>query len=310
MQEKDVLRLVFIALLLAPAASAHSVAPVVTKDALGTTIVAHLESAPFPDGKAKYTDDTVVIFVPRHYAPRERVDIVTFHHGHYSTALASLEALRVREQLVISRKEAVLVAPQGPVYAKDSSSGKLERPGAFARLLGDVVGVLVAERLAPAGATVGTVVVVAHSGGFEAGADAARLGGAPVGQVIVLDGLYGRFDQFAEWIAGDPKRRFASLVTEGGRPDERTMYLKGALRRRGVTRWLDERVEGRSSRRDLMRSRVLLLTVRMGHVESAYAHLALRDLLMVGPLRHSGKHEWYAHSRKHPRVLERYQPPS
>ncbi len=35
----------------------------VARDDLGTTVTLHLASAPFPDGRSRYTDDTVIAFV-------------------------------------------------------------------------------------------------------------------------------------------------------------------------------------------------------------------------------------------------------
>ncbi len=297
--------LTLIVALVPAAAFAARIDPEVTRGPEGAMVVAHLAEAPFPDGKSKWNDDTVLIFVPAHYRVGPKVSMLVHFHGHQTTAKAGLEGLKLVDQLLLSRQEAVLVAPQGPLRAADSSSGKLERPEAFAKLLRAVLKVLRTVRLAPKGCVPGHVVVTAHSGGFEAAADAAKHGGHPIAQLILIDALYGRFDDFASWIAGAGSRRFASIQTEGGRPDERSEKLKARLKRLGV-RWLVEEREGQLSRLDLVRNRVLFLRSRLGHYECGFAHLQVRDLLMASPFTRRLETDWFRERARVPRPLDRW----
>ena len=83
-----------------------------------------------------YRDDTVIVFVPAHYRFRddEGVAALVHFHGHNTTAERAMVAHELREQLVDSKQNAILVVPQLAVFAADSSCGKLEAPGGLARL--------------------------------------------------------------------------------------------------------------------------------------------------------------------------------
>src|SRR5262249_26891875 len=109
------------ALALARPARAGSKPRVVAEDARGLTLAADLEHAPFPAQGAAYQDRTVFVFVPAHYTPPRdgRVSMVVHFHGHNTTAERAMAAHELREQLFDSKQNAILVVPQGPVFAAD-----------------------------------------------------------------------------------------------------------------------------------------------------------------------------------------------
>src|SRR6188768_3959715 len=104
-----------------------------SRDALGTTLVLGLPQAPF----AGTGDDTVIVFVPDKYRfqAAEGVPALVHFHGHNSSAERAIAAHALREQLVDSRQNAVLVVPQLALFAADSSCGRLTQPRGLARLL-------------------------------------------------------------------------------------------------------------------------------------------------------------------------------
>src|SRR5215469_14103254 len=119
----------------------------------GTLLLEHLASAPFPhpqrahgheydhklyDAAAHYSDDTVAIFIPKGFSQNGRVDFVVHCHGWKNHVEAVLRHYQLIEQLVASRRNAVLVVPQGPFDAPDSFGGKLEDPGGFGRFMEEV----------------------------------------------------------------------------------------------------------------------------------------------------------------------------
>src|SRR5258708_36822315 len=121
-----------------PAGRVRSIA----RDSRGTTVWLGLEHAPFPAPGAGYRDDTVIVFVPAHYRYREEegVAALVHFHGHNTSADHAIVAHELREQMVDSKQNALLVVPQLAVMAADSSAGKLESPGGLVRLLAEAVG--------------------------------------------------------------------------------------------------------------------------------------------------------------------------
>lgn len=288
----------------------------VTAGPQGTTLALTLPSAPFPSGGAPYTDATVWVFVPRHFRPSGReIPMLVHFHGHSTTAERAMGTHMLREQLVASRQDAILVVPQGPVNASDSSCGKLESPGTFARLTSEVVvalGSRQATRLLRTSAfqraQVGRLCLSAHSGGYHAAAQCIRHGGVSVSEVYLFDALYADADVFRDWVLrgkGKPLRSRHKLVsyTAGGNTEKVSEWLFGELERGGA-RVERERVEGSISRQALGRAEAVLVKTTNAHGAVAFETSALRDCLYASSLPRHLDSNWFS-AKRGARPIER-----
>ncbi|MBK8219148.1 MAG: hypothetical protein IPK71_35935 [Myxococcales bacterium] len=277
-------------------ASAEAVR-ILAQDGDGTTFALSLQSAPFPAKGASYTDSTVLVFVPRHFraSPGKEVPMLVHFHGHGTTAERAMVTHKLREQLVASRQDAILVVPQGPVNAADSSCGKLESPGGFRALVRDVLVHLDQKAVAKAlgttafhRAALGRICLSAHSGGYHAAAQCLRHGGVEVNEVYLFDALYADADVFRDWVAegrGRPQRTRHKLVsyTATGPTEKMNEWLFSELERRGV-HCEKERVEGTLSREAITRAEAVLVRTPSAHGAVAFETSALRDCLFASSL--------------------------
>lgn len=278
-----------------------------TRDASGTTFALTLRSAPFPAQGAVYTDSTVWVFVPHHFraSPGREIPMLVHFHGHGSTAERAMATHKLREQLVASRQDAILVVPQGPVNASDSSCGKLEAPGGFSRLLHEVLTSLSTKattRLLGTNAferaTVGRVCLSAHSGGYHAAAQCLRHGGVEVNEVYLFDALYADADVFRDWVVrgkGRPQRSRHKLVsyTATGSTEKMNDWLFAELGRAGVV-CEKERVEGTLSREAITRAEAVLVKTPTAHGAVAFETSALRDCLYASALPRHLDTTWFS----------------
>jgi hypothetical protein len=177
-----------------------------------------LPSAPFPDGRARYDDDSVYLFVPADLTDGRGVGVVTHLHGHYATLDTTIPRQKIREQHALSGRDAVLVVPQGPENAADSDFGRLDEAGGFAVLVRDVITLMFRDGLVVV-PTIGHVALTAHSGGYNATANILGVGGVPVHAVHLLDALYAREDDFRSWLGSGGVLR-SSYTAYGGTSDE------------------------------------------------------------------------------------------
>jgi len=286
------------------------------RDALGTTLVLGVPQAPFA-GQG-YGDDTVIVFVPDKYRFRanEGVSALVHFHGHNSSAERALTAHALREQLVDSRQNAVLVVPQLAWFAADSSCGKLTEPGAFARLLGGALST--AARLGratlgdssfPERTHLGRICLSAHSGGYHAAASSLQHGGVDVSETYLFDALYGESDVFRDWVLerrdepATSRHKLVSYFTSGTTTESQNNGLRAALERSRV-RVSEELREGTISRRDLSHASAVFIRTEVAHSSVTWETNALRDVLCASMLpRHLGS-SWFegAHGA---RLIER-----
>lgn len=276
-----------------------------TRDALGTTLVLGVPQAPFA-GQG-HGDDTVIVFVPDKYRfhAKEGVSALVHFHGHNSSAERAITAHALREQLVDSRQNAILVVPQLALLAADSSCGKLATPGAFARLLGGAVSTAsrlgratLGESKFPERPRVGRVCISAHSGGYYAAATSLRHGGVDVSETYLFDALYAESDVFRDWVLerrGEPasnRHKLVSYYTGGASTEPMNNGLRAALERSGVLVSKELR-EGALSRRDLSHASAVFVRTEVAHSSVTWETNALRDVLYASMLpRHLGS-TWF-----------------
>lgn len=267
---------------------------------LGNLLLVHLPSAPFPHSsraqghtyKGKfysaadhYSDDTVAIFVPRGFRETGRVDFVVHFHGWSSNVRNVLKRHQLIEQLVSSGRNAVLVVPEGPKDAPDSSGGKLEEAGGFQRFVHDAADALRRSgALARTNFTVGQIILSGHSGGYKVMASILDRGGLPesVCEAWLFDGLYGDTDKFVAWMDRGPGGRLVNIFTDGGGTKVETEMLIASLKKRGTAfRSLEEK----DLKPEELRYRgFILLHTSLTHNEVVEKHETFRSFLETSEL--------------------------
>ncbi len=170
-----------------------------------------------------YNDPRVLLHIPRGFDIRKPGVMVLFFHGHG----AELERDVVRRQQVPkqvseSGANAVLVAPQLAVDARDSSIGKLWEPGGVRRFLDEAAGKL-AQLYGHSGMKTAfvkmPVVIIAYSGGYIPAAWTISTGGLGkrLKGVVLLDALYGETEKFTSWITNRRTGFFVSAYANSTR---------------------------------------------------------------------------------------------
>lgn len=199
-------------------------------DDRGQTLIAPFANAPFPhpsrangheyDDKLfpaaqHYSDSTVALFIPKGWRDSASVDLLYYFHGWDNEVAQSLQEMALRETLVASGKNVILVFPQGPKKSSDSSCGKLEDPDGIKKLTMEVI-----ERLRADGKTTATapgrIVLSGHSGAYRVIGKSLKHGGLEdhVAEVYLLDATYGELDNFAAWTQRHPDGKLRSIFTE------------------------------------------------------------------------------------------------
>jgi hypothetical protein len=201
---------------------------------LPATLAYELRAGAFPG--SGHSD--VAVHVPPGFDATRRPGVVVYFHGWngcVGTALADEDApctddgdtrtaSGIAAQMDAARVNALLVAVELRVDLPTGEPGRLAMPGGLRDLLRE----LFTDRLAePLGCTLDVdgldrVVLMAHSGGYQAAASALRYGDvAPITEVDLLDALYGADEIFEDWLEdaarGDAVAlRFVDLYTAGG----------------------------------------------------------------------------------------------
>jgi len=212
---------------------------------LGRVIFTNFASAPFPhplrdqghqyhdqlfSAAGHYQDSHVALFVPKDFRAGREIDFVVHFHGWGNNVSNALVKYQLPEQFAASRRNAILIVPQGPLDASDSFGGKLEDADGFKRFMAEALAVLNHNGVVT-NAQLGRIILSGHSGGYEVISAILARGGltGQVREVWLFDALYAKTERFALWFDHHPGR-FIDLYTEHGGTKEESealMALKG-----------------------------------------------------------------------------------
>ncbi len=185
-----------------------------------------------------YSDRHVLVAASPDFDPKAAGVIVVYFHGNNATLARDVVGRqRAPHQVAASRLNAVLVAPQMALDARDSSAGNFWREGGFSAFLEEAETRI--SKYFPTATRADfarmPVVIVAYSGGYLPAAFSLAHGGARerVKGVVLLDALYGEPDKFARWIEQERGRAFfVSSYSTSSRAEN--VAMRARLERDGV----------------------------------------------------------------------------
>jgi hypothetical protein len=266
---------------------------------LGELMITRLDSTPFPHpkrleghtyqgklypAKEHYSDNTVAIFIPKGFRGTGKIDFVVHFHGWFNHVEGVLGQYQLIEQFIASRRNAVLVVPQGPRNAPDSFGGKLEDPDGFKRFLEEVMQTLRQKSaLTNKDFVLGQVVLSGHSGGYEVISAIVHCGGLTnhVREVWLFDALYAQTDKFLTWI-DKQQGRFIDIYTERGGTKARTEQLMATLKKRGTAFFAGKEADANLA--DLQSNKLVFLYTDLRHNDVIHKRQEFREYLKTSCL--------------------------
>jgi hypothetical protein len=265
----------------------------------GRLIVTQFLSAPFPHparaqghrykdklypADQHYSDSTVAIFIPKGFRETGKLDLVIHFHGWLNNVAGVLEHYQLIEQLMNSRRNAILVVPQGPRNAPDSFGGKLEDPGGFRRFMDEVVAALRQSSALKRRFTLGQIVLSGHSGGYGVISSIVACGGLSdhVREVWLFDALYARTDKFLSWFDAQHGRLLDIYTARGGTKAE-SEALMATLKQRGTPFFAG--TESQTKVADLQNNRLVFIFTDLAHNDVLDKHQTFRDFLETSCLK-------------------------
>lgn len=199
--------------------------------AYGKFALVYMKQAPFPHESRKngftvnstvysfeehYNNSTVAIIIPKGYVPRNDANVIIYIHGNMACLDRVLSVHQLGEQLDASKKQAILIIPQGPYKAPDSMDGKLDDPDGAKKLIEEALSLLQSESsvsLNKKPLKLKKVIIMGHSGAYYTLGSIVNKGGVNVSEAYLLDATYGQLSCFATW-APKSKHRLISIFTQ------------------------------------------------------------------------------------------------
>ncbi len=186
-----------------------------------------------------YSDQRVLLHIPQGFDIKRPAVIVVFFHGHRAMIGRDVrDRQKIADQILASRANAVLVAPQFAVAANDSSAGIFWEPGLCAAFLAEASEQLGLLHGGPKVTRIFDempVILVSYSGGYLPTAWCLHHGGLEnrIKGVVLLDSLYGEMDKYQKWISANHRNAFF-VTTYLGSTRARNLEMQSWLANRNI----------------------------------------------------------------------------
>lgn len=206
----------------------------------GELIVSHLSTSPFPHRERNgghvynnesysfeehYNDNTVLIFIPKGFEPKDTTDFVIHFHGWNNNVDSVLSQFKLIEQFFESKKNAILIVPQGPKNSPDSFGGKLEDENGFRNFINEIIEILYQKEIIRS-KLIGNIILSGHSGGYHVISYILLRGGLTnnIKEIFLFDGLYGQIEKYTYWL-DNYDGKFINIFTQNGGTKEESENL-------------------------------------------------------------------------------------
>jgi len=169
------------------------------------------------DAATYYNDSSVLIYVPKQFSPKKKINLVCWFHGWGNMIDSACRQYQLLEQFDASGRNAIFVFPEGPKNAPDSYGGKLEQPSVFQQLMKEVVTKLAENKIIKTKPVFSIddydITLAGHSGAYRV--ISRIINGSPVNEVVLFDAMYGGNDAYLQWLSS-PGHRFINIYTKDG----------------------------------------------------------------------------------------------
>ena len=190
-----------------------------------------LKNSPFPHPSRKdgyqyqekffpydphYSDSSAVVVFPKgFFEHNDAIDLIIHFHGWNNDVLNVMEKFDMVQQLVASKKNAILVFAQGPYRASDSDGGKMEDEDGLLKFVEEILQILKAENRIE-NTKIGNIIISAHSGGYRPAILSLANGNLHnnVKELFLFDAFYALTDQLIPWLKQDQNNRLRSIYTK------------------------------------------------------------------------------------------------
>jgi len=182
------------------------------------------------DVGTNYSDSSIFIYVPKHFSPKAKINLVFWFHGWGNNIDSANKQYQLLEQFDASARNAIFVFPEGPKNAPDSYGGKLEQQTVFQALVKEVGEKLAENKIIKPKRSFSLddydISLAGHSGAYRV--ISRIINKTPVNEVILFDAMYGGNDAYLEWLSV-PEHRFINIYTKDGGTFDNSHWIMNKL---------------------------------------------------------------------------------
>ncbi len=147
-------------------------------------------NAKYPSNDSRFNDNSCLVYVPKHFNKNKPWNFMLWFHGWNNNIQSTIEQFKLREQIVLSGANVILIMPEGVKNGNDSYCGNWEQANYFNYFMEDVKLKLKSEKIVDKITAENQLIIAGHSGASRALVQVMDYSSITIKAILMFDAIY------------------------------------------------------------------------------------------------------------------------
>ena len=168
----------------------------------------------YPSSDSKFNDNSCLVYVPKHFNKNKPWHFFIWFHGSTNNIQSTIEQFKLREQLVLSGVNAIVILPEAAKNAPESYAGNWEQANNFNYFMEDVKLKLKSEKIVDKVSNENQLIIAGHSGAARVLVRVMDYSSTAIKGILLFDAIYGSETNIINCIKRFPSCKFINLYSQ------------------------------------------------------------------------------------------------
>lgn len=148
-------------------------------------------NAKFSSSDSKFNDNSCLVYVPKHFNKNKPWHFFLWFHGSTNNIQSTIEQFKLREQLILSGVNSIIIMPEAAKNAPESYAGNWEQANNFNYFMEDVKLKLKSEKIVDNVTAENQIIIAGHSGAARVLVRVMDYSSISIRGILLFDAIYG-----------------------------------------------------------------------------------------------------------------------
>ncbi len=170
-------------------------------------------NAKYSGSDSRFNDNSCLVYVPKHFNKNKQWHLMLWFHGWNNNIQSTIEQFKLREQIVLSGANVILIMPEGVKNGNDSYCGNWEQTNYFNYFMEDVKLKLKSEKIVDNITANNQLIISGHSGASRALVQVMDFSSTTIKAILMFDAIYSHETNIINCLKKNPSCKLVNLHT-------------------------------------------------------------------------------------------------
>jgi len=171
-------------------------------------------NAKYSSNDSKFNDNSCLVYVPKHFNKNKTWHFFLWFHGSTNNIQITIEQFKLREQLILSGVNAIIIMPEAAKNALESYAGNWEQANNFNYFMEDVKLKLKSEKIVDNVTAENQLIIAGHSGASRVLVKVMDYSSTTIKGILLFDAIYGGETNIINCIKKFPSCKLINLYSQ------------------------------------------------------------------------------------------------